>query len=126
LKKIYLAALVVSSSCPISVSFASQDDGYLMKASYYASGTLTASGERFDKKGFTAASRTLPFGTRLLVTNPANNCTVIVRINDRGPYIRGRELDLAEGAAEALGMIQQGTARLKVLPLSRTADSLDL
>ncbi len=97
-----------------------------MKASYYASGTLTASGERFDKKGFTAASRTLPFGTRLLVTNPANNCTVIVRINDRGPYIRGRELDLAEGAAEALGMIQQGTARLKVLPLSRTADSLDL
>ncbi len=110
----------------MSGSFASQDDGYLLKASYYASGTLTASGERFDKDGFTAASRTLPFGTRLLVTNPANNCTVIVRINDRGPFIRGRHLDLARGAADALGMIELGVAMLKIVHLDPSAESFHL
>lgn len=115
---------MLCSSCQFSVSFASQEDGYSIKASYYASGTLTASGERFDKDGFTAASRTLPFGTRLLVTNPANNCTVIVRINDRGPFIRGRDLDLAEGAARALGMIRQGTVTLSVVHLNATAETL--
>jgi rare lipoprotein A len=126
LKKIYVGALALSSCCPISVSFASQDDGCFLKASYYASGTLTASGERFDKDGFTAASRTLPFGTRLLVTNPANNCTVIVRINDRGPFIRGRHLDLAKGAADALGMIERGVAMLKIVYLDPAAESFHL
>jgi rare lipoprotein A len=97
-----------------------------LRASYYSSGTLTASGERFDKSGFTAASRTLPFGTRLLVTNPANNCSIVVRINDRGPFIRGRHLDLAEGAAEALGMIAQGIATLKIVQLNPSAEFYEL
>ncbi len=88
-----------------------------MKASYYASGTLTASGERFDKDGFTAASRTLPFGARLRITNPATGRTVVVRVNDRGPFVRGRGLDLARGAADALGMIPAGTAMVKVARL---------
>jgi rare lipoprotein A len=89
-----------------------------MKTSFYTYGSLTASGERFDQNGFTAASRTLPFGTRLHVTNPKNGRSVIVRINDRGPFIKGRHLDLAKGAAAALGMIEQGVATLKVVRLS--------
>ncbi len=79
---------------------------------------MTASGERFDQDGFTAASRTLPFGTRLQVTNPATGRSVIVRINDRGPFVRGRGLDLAKGAAEALGMISAGVATLKIARLT--------
>lgn len=88
-----------------------------MKASFYASGTLTASGERFDKDGFTAAHRTLPFGARLRVTNPKTGRSVIVRINDRGPFVRGRGLDLSRGAADAIGMVAAGTATVKVARL---------
>jgi rare lipoprotein A len=111
---------------PVSGSLAKQNSRYFLKASFYSSGTLTASGERFDKDGFTAASRTLPFGTRLLVTNPANGRVVVVRINDRGPFIRGRDLDLARGAADALGMIEQGTAMLTIVHLGRFARSYQL
>lgn len=89
-----------------------------MRASFYSSGRRTASGERFNPGGYTAASRTLPFGTRLHITNPTNGRSVIVRINDRGPFVRGRELDLARGAAAAIGMISQGTANLKVARLN--------
>ena len=94
--------------------YAKSSEEYFVKASYYVSGTTTASGERFDKNGFTAASRTLPFGARLRVTNPATGRSVIVRINDRGPFVRGRGLDLAKGAADALGMTASGTATVKV------------
>nr|WP_244532225.1 septal ring lytic transglycosylase RlpA family protein [Methylocapsa palsarum] len=100
----------------VSSAFASED--YLILASYYSSGSRTACGEAFDPQGFTAASRTLPFGTRLHVTNPATGRSVIVRINDRGPYVRGRGLDLAKGAAAAIGMIGQGTAKLRVARLN--------
>jgi rare lipoprotein A len=96
---------------------AKSSDEYFVRASYYTSGTVTASGERFDKNGFTAASRTLPFGARLRVTNPATGRSVIVRINDRGPFVRGRGLDLAKGAADALGMSAAGTAMLKIARL---------
>ena len=89
-----------------------------MKASFYSTGHRTASGEHFNPNGYTAASRTLPFGTRLQVTNPVNGRSVTVRVNDRGPFIRGRDLDLARGAAAALGMIGQGTANLKVARLN--------
>jgi rare lipoprotein A len=123
LKRLGLIAGAISWCFPISGSLADPYDGYFLKASYYSSGRLTASGERFDKHGFTAASRTLPFGTRLLVTNPANGRSVIVRINDRGPFIPGRHLDLAMGAADALGMIEQGTATLKVVHVSQFAES---
>jgi rare lipoprotein A len=108
-----------------SASYATTSGGYFIKASFYTSGTRTASGERFNQDGYTAASRTLPFGTRLQVTNPATGQSVIVRINDRGPYVRGRDLDLARGAAAALGMIEKGTATLKVVRLSRSG-SIDL
>ncbi len=87
-------------------------DGMVIKASYYSQGRRTASGERFNPNGYTAASRTLPFGTMLRLTNPRNGRSVVVRVNDRGPFVRGRSLDVARGAAAALGMIVQGTANL--------------
>ncbi|HEY1735842.1 MAG TPA: septal ring lytic transglycosylase RlpA family protein [Methylovirgula sp.] len=86
--------------------------GSVIKASYYSSGSRTASGERFNPNGYTAASRTLPFGTMLRLTNPRTGRSVVVRVNDRGPFVRGRSLDVARGAAAALGMIAQGTASL--------------
>lgn len=85
-----------------------------MKASYYQHGSRTASGERFIPSGLTAAHRSLPFGTRLKVTNRANGRSVVVRVNDRGPFIRGRGLDVSRGAAAALGMIGSGVATLHV------------
>jgi rare lipoprotein A len=104
-----------------SASYASPHEGYSLKASFYSSGSVTASGEHFNEHGYTAASRTLPFGTRLYVTNPATGRSVIVRINDRGPFVAGRDLDLSRGAAAAIGMIEQGTATLKIVRLSESA-----
>jgi rare lipoprotein A len=89
----------------------------LAHASYYGkelAGRKTASGERFNPSGMTAAHRSLPFGTRLKLTNPRNGRTVVVRINDRGPFVRGRTLDVSHGAANALGFAAQGTANLRV------------
>ncbi|MCJ2032923.1 septal ring lytic transglycosylase RlpA family protein [Methylobacterium sp. J-068] len=73
-------------------------------ASWYASGHRTANGERFNPNGMTAAHRSLPFGTRVRVENKRNGRSVVVRINDRGPFVRGRIIDLAKGSARALGM----------------------
>jgi len=78
------------------------------KASWYALTSKTASGERMNPSGMTAAHRTLPFGTKLKVFNPNNGRSVVVRINDRGPFIRGRILDLSKGAASKLGFIRAG------------------
>lgn len=80
-------------------------------ASYYGAkfnGRRTASGERFDMNAFTAAHKTLPFGTKVRVTNPRTGKSVIVRINDRGPYARGREIDVSRAAAVELGLVQRG------------------
>jgi rare lipoprotein A len=89
--------------------------------SYYANrfhGRRTASGARYDRTQLTAAHRTLPFGTLVRVTNPHNQRSVVVRINDRGPYIRGRELDLSREAARVLGVLSRGIARVawEILP----------
>ena len=88
-----------------------------MKASWYGPkfhGKLTANGEIYDQMAFTAAHKQLSFGTLLKVTNPKNGRSVIVRINDRGPYIEGRDLDLSKGAAIELGILRKGVARLKI------------
>jgi len=89
-------------------------------ASYYGrgfAGRSTANGERFDPAQLTAAHRTLPFGTRVRVTNPRNGKSVVVRINDRGPYVRSREIDLSQGAAEQIGLVAagHGTVQLEVV-----------
>jgi len=86
-------------------------------ASYYKHGARTANGERFDPHGYTAAHRTLPFGTRVLVTNLRNGKSVIVRINDRGPFTKGRVIDLSLGAAKVVGLTKSGVAKVKVVRL---------
>ena len=84
-------------------------------ASYYGQafvGRLTASGERFNPSAMTAAHRTLGFGTQVRVTNARNGRSVVVRINDRGPYVKGRSIDLSSGAARVIGM--GGTANVHI------------
>lgn len=81
-------------------------------ASWYALGSKTASGERMNAAQLTAAHRSLSFGTKVKVTNKRNGKTVVVRINDRGPFIRGRVLDLSKAAARDIGMVSAGTAQV--------------
>jgi rare lipoprotein A len=83
-------------------------------ASFYTEGSQTASGERFDTRELTAAHRTLPFGTRLRVTNVATGRSVTVRVNDRGPFVPGRVVDVSYSAAETLGMVGGGIAKVKL------------
>jgi rare lipoprotein A len=83
-------------------------------ASFYTEGTQTASGEKFDTHELTAAHPTLPFGTRLRVTSVATGRSVTVRVNDRGPYVPGRVVDVSYSAAKALGMVGDGTAKVKL------------
>jgi rare lipoprotein A len=100
-----------------SFSVQAQNIGH---ASYYGkelAGRKTASGERFNPAGLTAAHRSLPFGTRLRLTNVSNGRTVVVRVNDRGPFVRGRAIDVSMGAAQALGFVGRGTTRLRIEPL---------
>ena len=111
------------------ISFATNDRVALMKkhtpfrkvqvappgiASFYTEGTLTASGESFDTHQLTAAHPTLPFGTRLRVTNVSSGRSVTVRVNDRGPFIPGRVVDVSYSAAETLGMVRGGIAKVKL------------
>src|SRR5260370_42578155 len=77
-------------------------------------GHITANGERFDPHALTAASKTLPLGSKVVVTNPTTGKSVTVRINDRGPYVRGRSLDLSKRAAEEIGITKKGVAPVKV------------
>lgn len=81
---------------------------------YRFHGRRTASGERFNASAYTAAHRSLPFGTKVRVTNLRNGRSVIVRINDRGPYARGRVIDLSKAAANAIGLISSGTAPVRI------------
>ncbi|WP_136247672.1 septal ring lytic transglycosylase RlpA family protein [Halomonas borealis] len=86
-------------------------------ASFYGDrfqGRTTASGDAFDQRELTAAHRTLPFGTKVLVTRPDNGREVEVMINDRGPYVSGRVIDLSKSAARALGMLRRGTAPVQL------------
>ena len=83
-------------------------------ASFYSEDSETASGERFDKHKLHAAHPTLPFGTRLRVTNVRNGRSVTVRVNDRGPFVRGRIVDVTSAAAEALGMVKEGVVKVSL------------
>lgn len=92
-------------------------------ASWYGgwfNGHRAAGGELYNQNRLTAASRTLPLGTPVRVTNLRNGRSVVVRINDRGPYVRGRMIDLSRAAARELGMLRQGTAwvLLEVVPIA--------
>ena len=115
--KSFLAALLgLFSVVAMSVGFAATsvaNDGVTV-ASWYQCCHTTANGEPFNPDGLTAAHKTLPFGTRVHVTNLANNRTVTVRINDRGPFTPGRGLDLSRGAAREIGCIASGTCRVSL------------
>ncbi|MBY0561754.1 septal ring lytic transglycosylase RlpA family protein [Hyphomicrobium sp.] len=89
-------------------------------ASYYWQGQQTASGARFNPEGLTAAHRTLPFGTRVRVTNQSNGQSVVVTINDRGPFVGGRVIDLSRGAARQINMTGAGLARVSLEVLGRS------
>ena len=87
------------------------------KASYYGSqhhNKLTASGERFDQGALTAAHRTLPFGTHVRVINTRNGKSVVVRINDRGPFVRGRIIDLSKAAFQSIASTRSGIIRVRL------------
>ena len=98
------------------------------QASYYGSkfhGRPTASGERFDNGKLTAAHRTLPFGTKVRVTNLDNGRSVVVRVNDRGPFVRGRIIDLSQAAARRIDMDRAGVARVRLQPAGRAVTRAD-
>jgi rare lipoprotein A len=88
-------------------------------ASFYTEGTQTANGERFNTNAMTAAHPTLPFGTKLRVTSLTSGRSVTVRINDRGPFVKGRVVDLSLSAAKALGMVDTGVAKVRLDVVSR-------
>lgn len=109
-----IKAVEIKSEEPINER---KSEGIVGLASYYAAkfhGKRTASGERFSSKLLTAAHLTLPFGTLLKVTNLRNMKSVIVRVNDRGPHVRGRIVDLSRSAAELLGITRSGVARVQL------------
>ena len=115
-KKYILLILIVSLFMPLS-SNSSENYPQYGNASWYGGkfhGRTTASGERFNKYEFTAAHRKLPFGTIIKVTNMRNGKEVYVRINDRGPFIKGRVLDLSLASAEALHFNRRGVIRVKI------------
>ncbi len=120
MKRFAIAAAALSA-VGLSVSSASAQTAAapfeLGMASFFAAemaGRRTANGETCDPATLTAAHRTLPFGTRLRVTNPANGKSVVVRINDRGPFARGRVIDLSKAAAAEIGLVQRGHGRVEL------------
>ncbi len=100
---------------PVRISFRGMASYY----GYDGCGNSTASGQRFNPEGMTAAHRSLPFGTKVRVTNTHNGRSVVVRINDRGPYVRGRVIDLSAGAARILGMMGSGVAAVHIEVLGK-------
>jgi len=104
-----LVAVTIAAGLMVGASATSATAaGQCGRASWYALHSRTASGERMNPSAMTAAHRSLPFGTKLKVTNKDNGRSVIVRINDRGPFVKGRMLDLSRGAASQLGFIGSG------------------
>jgi rare lipoprotein A len=104
-----------SSAPPVRHPESSPQSGHSFSgiASYYSEGQHLASGATYDPSGYTCAHPTLPFGTRLRVADPKSGRSVVVTVNDRGPFVRGRALDVSLGAARALGMIGPGVMRIE-------------
>ncbi len=112
--KVYACTLFILALSFCQLSHAQVQTG---KASFYADkfeGRKTASGEKYKHSKLTAAHKTLPFGTKLKVTNMANGKSIEVVVNDRGPYVEGRVIDLSKSAARELGFINQGLADVKI------------
>lgn len=113
---ILLSSLSYTNCCCLG---GSQQTGYIQygEASYYGDafhGKKTASGEIFNKWDYTCAHKKLPFNTRVRVTNLKNKKSVLVRVNDRGPFVKGRVIDLSFAAAKKIGMIKEGVVKVKI------------
>jgi len=113
-KMIAVGLMGAAIMLPLNAAMADQ----VGHASWYALTSQTASGERMNPNELTAAHRSLPFGTRVLVENLSNGRSVVVRINDRGPFIGGRVIDLSKAAAAHIGMIGSGTAKVRITKAS--------
>lgn len=117
-------AIEIPEAKPAPVAEPAPEKGRVIgsgEASYYGpgfAGRPTANGETFNPSELTAAHRSLPFGSRVRVTNLANDKSIVVRINDRGPFVADRLIDVSQGAARQLGMISSGTARVQLEVLS--------
>jgi rare lipoprotein A len=112
-----VAFLFVSASILSSISPAAAQTG---RASWYALTSITASGERCNPNAMTAAHPSLPFGTKVRVDNLDNGKSVVVRINDRGPFVGGRIIDVTRAAAQSLGFIRAGTAKVRLTVLGQS------
>ncbi len=112
-----LLILAACGSAPKSGSGAASGHSESGQASYYGNefqGRKTANGERFDQGQLTAAHRTLPFGTRVRVTNTQNGKSITVRVNDRGPFVKGRVIDLSSSAFKAIASINAGVVPVRI------------
>lgn len=115
MKRAILAAFLVAlAASPVVGATDASAYSQTGVASYYSMGKRTANGERYRPDGISAAHRSLPFGTRVKVTHLKSGRSIIVRINDRGPFIKGRIIDLSRGAAGALGIKGAGLARVRI------------
>ncbi|HFC04994.1 MAG TPA: septal ring lytic transglycosylase RlpA family protein [Rhizobiales bacterium] len=109
-----IAAVVIGTAVVASAQLAQSAVRKVGVASWYKMGKITANGERFNPNGLTAAHRYLPFGTVVRVTNLRNGRKVVVRINDRGPFVKNRIIDLAYGAARRIGLNRSGIAKVRL------------
>lgn len=101
-------------------------NAYTSNASFYGGrlhGSMTASGERFNQNDFTAAHKSLPFGSKVKVTNPDNGKSVVVRINDRGPYVKGRVIDLSTASFKAIEDTNKGIIKDVILEVISIGDN---
>jgi rare lipoprotein A len=114
--RIPFASVVLLCCGSVSVEPATAELGH---ASWYALTSRTASGEHCDPNALTAAHRKLPFGTIVKVENLSNGRSVLVRINDRGPFVRGRIIDLTRAAARQLDFLRSGTTKVRLTVISR-------
>ena len=111
---------------PLPVTAPPPPKAKIVKASWYGpglNGHVTSTGERFNDNKLTAASTTLPLGSVVKVTNPHNGKSVDVRVNDCGPYVHGRSLDLTKRAAQKIGITHEGVAHVKVTPVKIPAEA---
>ena len=112
-----ITATLILAGCNATVDAAKKET---MVASWYMHGTRTANGERFNPDRMTVAHKTLPFNTKLRLTH--RDKSVIVRVNDRGPFIKGRHIDISRGVARELGCLHRGICRLEVEKLPNDRD----
>jgi rare lipoprotein A len=104
--------IILAVTATFLIFSATAEAGVVGLASYYKSGKVTANGERYNPHGLTAAHHKLKFGTKVRVTNVRNGKSVVVRINDRGPFIQGRVIDLSLGAAKVIGLTKTGVGKV--------------